>query len=57
MNVVYFNCLTSDHETINDVEKIETTISDDELLITYHDGIHKREKLLEKLYITSINVD
>lgn len=57
MNVVYFNCLTSDHETIKDVEKIETTISDDELLITYHDGIYKREKLLEKLYITSINVD
>ena len=57
MKVVYFNFLTSDHETIEDVEKVETTISDDELLIIYHDGIHKREKLLEKQYITSINVD
>lgn len=57
MNVVYFNFLTSDHETIENVEKIETTVSDDELLITYFDGINKREKLLEKQYITSINVE
>lgn len=57
MNVVYFNFLTSEHETIENVEKIETTVSDDELLITYFDGINKKEKLLEKLYITSINVE
>lgn len=57
MNVVYFNFLTSDHETIENVEKIETSVSDDELLITYFDGINKREKLLEKQYITSINVE
>ena len=54
MILVYLE--NGEHITLR-IEKIETTICDDDLAVTYFDGFDKKEKIIEKEKITSINVE
>ena len=61
MTVIYYDLEKSEHITINDVVKVEETISEDDILVTYFERtefqtLKKCRKVLEKNTVTSINI-
>jgi hypothetical protein len=61
MIVVYYDTKTGEHISLEEVMKVEETISEDEILVTYFERTKfqtrkKCHKVLEKNAVTSINV-